>query len=146
MIDTKNLIQIAFVVRDIEKYLENYAALLGVEVPPVIELPPSSETGAQYDEAPMNASARLAYLDFNNISLEFIEPVAGSSIWQDFLDEKGEGVHHFAFETDNSGRAVIDLEKMGYPCVQKGSYEEGYYTYHRGLEKLLVDLEILDES
>lgn len=85
------MIQIAIVVNDLEKYLKRYAELLAVKVSPISILPPLSATGAQHNGEPMTVLARLAYLEFKNVTLELIEAFGGPSIWQDFLDRKGEG-------------------------------------------------------
>lgn len=63
----------------------------------------------------------LAYA--GDLQLELIQPVAGSSIYSEFLATHGPGLHHGCWETedlDATLRAAADLE-----VVQSGSMADG---------------------
>jgi methylmalonyl-CoA/ethylmalonyl-CoA epimerase len=78
------------------------------------------------------------------VSLELIEPVGGPSTWQEFLDEKGEGVHHIAFRIKGTEQVVAYLEGKGIDVVQQGYYTGGMYTYVDSTSPLSVVLELLE--
>jgi len=42
-----------------------------------------------------------------------IEPAQGSSIWQDFLDQHGEGIHHIKFAMQNEVPILDHLAQNG---------------------------------
>lgn len=44
---------------------------------------------------------------------ELIQPLAGKSIWSDFIETKGEGIHHMAFTVLNWDEMVSKLEGEG---------------------------------
>ena len=90
--------------------------------------------------------AKLAFFQLGQVSIELIEPFNGPSTWQEFLDEKGEGVHHIAFEVDDAQASVAELEGMDMTMVQKGDYEGGSYTYVDAQKSLGLVLELLQND
>ena len=78
-------------------------------------------------------------------TLELIEPIGGPSTWQEFLDEKGEGVHHIAFMVQGTDDVVTFLEGKGIPVVQQGVYTGGMYTYVDSKPALGIILELLED-
>ena len=58
---------------------------------------------------------------------EIVEPLEGRTIYNDFLDEHGEGIHHVAFagrEEGGSempyGEQIAEFVKRGFPVIQSG--------------------------
>ena len=149
MIPKKNLLgtnvitQIAIVVKDIEKTSEVYAELFGVKKPKWSLTAPREKTNAEYKGKPTDARAKLAFFRFKNITLELIEPVDGPSTWKEFLDAKGEGVHHIAFKVKNTGEKVEALKELGMELSQKGNFTGGNYAYIDSMNSLKVILELL---
>jgi catechol 2,3-dioxygenase-like lactoylglutathione lyase family enzyme len=136
--------QIGIVVRDVERSSKAYAELLGVGVPEweITDLVEKSHT--QYRGKPSKARAKLAFFQLGNIVIELIEPVGGPSTWQEFLDTKGEGVHHIAFEIKGMDKQIASLKGSGIPLIQRGDYTGGRYAYLDGVPKLGVILELLE--
>jgi len=66
------------------------------------------------------------------------------STWREFLDTKGEGVHHIAFEIKGMEDKTALLGKKGMTLLQKGDYEGGRYAYIDGAAKLGLILELLE--
>jgi len=139
----RTVCQIGLVVRDVEKSARAYADLLGVDVPGWIITGPQRETNSRYHDKPTDARAKLAFFQMDNISIELIEPVDGPSTWQEFLDTKGEGVHHIAFHVEDMDGHVAMLGDKGMPLAQRGDFTGGGYTYIDSGKKLGVILELL---
>jgi catechol 2,3-dioxygenase-like lactoylglutathione lyase family enzyme len=142
-LENHNLFQVALVVRDIEKSTRAYADLFGVEAPAWSLTDGLEQTHAEYHGLPTEARAKLAFFDLGGVSLELIEPVGGPSVWQEFLDTKGEGVQHIAFTVKNMDAQVKRLEEQGMPLVQRGDYSGGCYSYIDSVGQLAVMLELL---
>ena len=66
-----------------------------------------------YRGKPMDASFKIAAVNLGGVELEFIQPVAGDSPHQDFLNKKGEGIQHLAFATDDLEKDIENLTKNG---------------------------------
>jgi catechol 2,3-dioxygenase-like lactoylglutathione lyase family enzyme len=45
--------------------------------------------------------------------LELLQPAGGKSVWSDFLETNGEGIHHLCFDVSNWDEVVAQLKKQG---------------------------------
>ena len=138
--------QIGLVVRDIEKSAKAYADLFGVDVPDWSLTDPEEKAHTRYRGKSTEGRAKLAFFQVGEVSLELIEPVGGPSTWQEFLETKGEGVHHMAFQIKGMDEQVAILEKKGMPLVQRGDYTGGCYGYIDSSSQLGVILELLENT
>jgi methylmalonyl-CoA/ethylmalonyl-CoA epimerase len=134
---------IAFVVQDIEHAARKFADALGVEEPAIVTTEALEQTEVCYLGNRTEASARLAFVQLENIVIELIEPVAGRSAWGDFLDGQGSGVHHITLRVDELDGHISDLEGKGGKRLQVGSFRGGEYAYMDMTEQLQVVLELL---
>ena len=138
ILGTNTLCQVAFVVKDIDATKEKYAKFFGCEVPPNILADKKPETIVNGKPAP-DAACLLAFFEVGNgVTIELIQPNGVSSVWQDVLDEKGEGFHHIAFNggLDLAGKLAA-CEENGYKCVQT----DGGYAYVDALADLKTLIE-----
>lgn len=144
VLGSDRITQIGVVVKDIEKSSRAYAELLGVDVPKWELTDPVEKSHTEYHGKPSKAQAKLAFFQVGNTVIELIEPVGGPSTWQEFLDTKGEGVHHIAFEVKGMEKRIAGLKAIGIPLIQRGDYTGGCYSYLDGGPKLGVILELLE--
>lgn len=114
--DFSRLMQIGIVVRDAEITTERWKKILGWE--PYRFGSVLKVTDKSYLGKPEDFKFKSAFYKFPNIDIEQIQPLHGKSCWQDFLDERGEGIHHILFEVDDS-RVLNELENQGITSIQK---------------------------
>jgi len=136
--------QVGLIVRDIERSAEAYSRVFGIPKPPVIITDEAKIAETMYRGEPTEARAKLAFFQMGQVSIELIEPIGGPSTWQEFLDAKGEGVHHIAFIIQGTDKVVAYLEGEGINVVQQGKYTGGMYTYVDSEPALGVVLELLE--
>jgi len=139
----KRISQIGIVVKDIEKASAAWADLLGVEKPNIIETEDWEKTRMSFRGKPSKARAKLAFFNFENITLELIEPVGGPSTWQDFAEKTGGGIHHLGFNVEDLEGTLNQLEEKGIEVEQKGEYKGGCYIYVNSTCKLGGIIELL---
>ena len=143
----KKIVQIGIVVRDVEKYAKSYAEFFGVEVPGIIISETEETAKTSYHGRPTKARVKQAFFNFDNISLELLEPVGGPSTWKDFLDSNGEGVHHIAFEIKGMDDQIARMQGRGINLIQQGRWTNGSggrYAYFDSNDNLAVILELLE--
>ena len=140
------MVQVAIVVRDVEKKAKAYAKFFGVEVPEWQMTGSFEESNTQFMGNDTQARAKLAFFNLENIQIELIEPVDRPSTWGAFLDEKGEGIHHIAFHVPNMEDEILRLEGMGLALEQTGDFTGGSYAYLNGQEKLGAIIELLADD
>lgn len=140
--------QVGFIVKDIEKAKADFAKLFGCEVPPAnpCGITEHSKTVYKGAEAPA-ANSKLAFFDLvPGVQLELIEPNEEMSTWREYLNEKGEGIHHIAFNVTDMDSVIKECEAEGMKLVQHGNYDDnsGRYAYLDGGEKYKCVIELLE--
>jgi catechol 2,3-dioxygenase-like lactoylglutathione lyase family enzyme len=125
--------QIAIVVEDLEQVAENYWNILGIgpwaiyawEYPPVYD--------RTYHGRTVWAREKIALAQVGKVQLELVQPVEGPSIYADWLNERGEGLHHMNFLVDDVDQAVSVLTDQGFESLQGGKFgpreQKGAYNY-----------------
>lgn len=119
----RNVIQIGMVVEDLDKTLQTFESLLGIGPFRITDYPPAGEPDCQREYRGANAdfTARFSFFHFGNIELAIIQPLKGESIWRDFLQTHGPGIHHLKFSVDHLSPADEYLRGQGFACVQQGA-------------------------
>ena len=146
LLGTKNVSQIGFIVRDIKKSSEKFAKLLGVDLHGLISTDTIDRTDWEYMGKPMDVKAKIMIFNAGPIDIELIEPVKGSSTWQDFLDQNGEGIHHIAFEVKDIKDKIARIENIGGQLIQKGELSDGRYAYMDTCKDYKVIIELLEHE
>lgn len=147
LLGTKVVTQIGFIVRDMDKTKKKFAEFLGVEEPDAFWSEGIEKTQSEFNGKPCPARARLAFFKVGDtLDIELIQPDEQPSVWRNFLDENGEGVHHIAFQVKGMKEKVALLEKAGMPLIQKGEYTGGRYAYMNSTGDLKVLLELLEND
>jgi methylmalonyl-CoA/ethylmalonyl-CoA epimerase len=152
ILGTKVMVQVGFIVRDIEATKSKFAQFLNVPVPPTIiateGIKKSEITQTFYGgKLDPEIDAKLAFFEVGGeMAIELIEPNEKDSIWRDHLKEKGEGIHHIAFVVDNIDERVKKCEAFGMTMVQKGNFSagDGRYAYMDAAESLKTCVELLE--
>jgi hypothetical protein len=113
-LDFKGFIQIAIVVKDIEKSAKAWAELFNIPVPE-IQVQEKAPIGLLNNGKPADFKRKKAVINAGTWVIELFQPTGGESTFQEFLDKHGEGVHYLGFNTGNKRDAVInELEAKGY--------------------------------
>lgn len=144
IVSSKRFCQVGLVVRDCEKSARSWAGILGVAPPAVMITDDANVSHIEYRGSTTPARAKLAFFELGALQLELIEPVDGPSTWRDFLEAKGEGVHHLAFAVDGMDRVIDNLGQSGGTLEQRGDYTGGRYGYVDMNPTLGLVLELLE--
>jgi methylmalonyl-CoA/ethylmalonyl-CoA epimerase len=111
--------QIGIAVRDVDAAVPRYRALLGHDDWLVVENGPHNMHDLQYRGEQADFSMRLA-LAGSNPQIELIQPLLGPSPVADWLDRRGEGLHHLGVRVASVDAAIERMAEQGYACVQQG--------------------------
>ncbi len=152
ILGTKVMVQVGFIVRDIEATKSKFAEFFGVPVPPTIIATEGIEKfdvtqtvyGGKFEP---EIDAKLAFFEVGGeMAIELIQPNEKDSIWKKHLDEKGEGIQHIAFVVDNIDERIKTCEAFGMTMVQKGNFSagDGRYAYMDGADALKTCVELLE--
>lgn len=138
------VIQIGLIVRDVEQTAAHYARIFGLPMPEFITSGTYAETQATYKGKPTDARVKLVCFQMGAVQYEILQPLGEPSAWKDFLDQRGEGIHHIAFPVSPSDIPAASFAEHGYPIIQQGNFTGGMYTYVDTERDLGVALELLE--
>lgn len=132
VLGTNIVAQVGLIVKDVEESKKKWAKFLGVDVPATQPIGDYAVTGTEFNGKPApNAYCWMAFFDVGpGMQLELIQPNDEPSTWRNYLEEKGEGIHHIAFQVKDSKTAVANAEAAGLKRVQRGVYGDGSGEYN----------------
>lgn len=116
----KSIDQLAVVVRDLDSAMKSYTEGFGIGPWSVFTFSSDWVRDMTFrgKEQPYSMKVGIAYV--GDTMYELIEPVQGPNLYEEFLDEHGEGLHHVGYLVDDLDAAIEEMEGKGYPVVQSG--------------------------
>jgi hypothetical protein len=144
-IDFNGFIQVAIIVKDIEKAAKAWAELFDVPVPEIRIDEKQPRSNITYRGKESNYGLKLAAIDARDrgFVIELHEAGEGDSTYKEFLDKHGQGVHHLGFQVGEKRDAIIkELEDKGYEMRTIGYYPGSSWTIVDSEEILGVNLNI----
>ncbi len=127
---------IGIVVKDIDKTIELLTSMWGLGPWVIVEDSPRKEDimiGEPY-------RLKVAFAKLGPLVLELFQPLEGRSIWSEFIEVKGEGIHHIGFEVSDWDEMILKLQEQGCRMVAGAVYEGkrwGYFETEPG--RIIVD-------
>ncbi len=132
--------QIAIVVRDIDDALEKYTRFLGWGPWSVYEHKPPSLHDTFLHGEPTSYTMIGAETHVGPIVVELLQPAEGPSIYKEWLDDHGEGLHHIAVmrptikESEETRR---HFEQLGAAVLMEGRLGKTIHFFYLDTEPLL---------
>jgi methylmalonyl-CoA/ethylmalonyl-CoA epimerase len=60
---------------------------------------------------------RTSFFNINGVKIELLEASAADSPIAKFIDKRGEGIHHLAFEVNDIKQAIADYKEQGFEPI-----------------------------
>ncbi len=118
----KGAVQIGIVVRDLERSKKALTSIFGLGPFHTIEWPNRPDSKYWFHGQEESIKIRQAFVQAGSLELELIQPLEGTrNAYREFLDSKGEGIHHVLFETEDMDEAVNDFARKGVKVLQTGT-------------------------
>ncbi len=95
----KKIDHIAIAVADLDAEIERYKNLLGFEF-----------LGTEVVE---EQKVKVAFFNVGGVYIELTSPIADDSPISKFIEKKGAGIHHVAYEVDSIVAAIAELKSKG---------------------------------
>ena len=132
--------QIAIVVRDIDQALERYHRALGWGPWNIYEHKPPALHDTYLHGQPTEFTMLGAETHVGDLVVELLQPVDGPSIYKEWLEEHGEGLHHIAVmrpTPDESQATKQRFDEMDASVLMEGRIGESIHFYYLDTEPLL---------
>lgn len=116
-------IEIAIVTRDVTRTIAGLWRL-GIGPWRIYTFGPENTTNQTYRGEASAFVMRVCFAEVGGMIWEIIEPVSGRTIFAEFLDRHGEGIHHIAFDCNNIPfvERLAEFAKRGLTLAQGGSW------------------------
>lgn len=101
----EKLEHIGIAVKNIDQANKLFSALLGCEHYKIEEV--ESE------------GVRTSFFDISGLKIELLQATREDSPIARFIEKKGEGIHHLAFQVSNLKKSIEDYESKGFETVNK---------------------------
>ncbi len=118
---------VGVVVRDLDKAVEYYQSLGIFTFLPEVMLDSSTLIDYKvYGKTPATVQkARIKFAQFGPYVIELLSPIEGETIYKEFLNSSGEGIHHLGFRVDDFDGEVAKLREQGIPILMTGRRPNG---------------------
>lgn len=120
-----SLTHIGIVVKDVVKTSKLLSSLLGIGPWKIDETAPKKEeliVGEPF-------RLKLAFGNLRETELELLQPLEGDSVWSQFIETNGEGVHHLCFTVPNWDEMVSKFRAEGGKMIVGGIYKGKRWCY-----------------
>ena len=124
-----DLIQVAHVVRDLDKAMAYYWNELGIGPWDVYTFGPPALRESMVRGKPSDHTYLLAVTWVRGVQLELMQPLTGRSIYDEHLEKKGEGLHHIKFYYPDCQAALERFRRKGIQVIQSGKFDEDEFYY-----------------
>lgn len=125
--------QIAFVVEDLDRTVENYHRSFGIGPWHFYTYGKPLVRKMSYRGQPADYEMRVALSYFGPMRVELIQPTRGPTIYEEFIEKHGYGVQHFGLLVDDMDSALATARNAGYQMIMDGSGfgrdGDGHYAY-----------------
>jgi len=125
--------QIALIVKDIDKTVEHYWNFFGIGPWHFYTYGKPLVKKMSYKGKDVDYRMRVALSWIGPLRIELIQPVEGDTVYKDFVEEHGYGIHHFGLLVENMRDAIAKAETAGLSMTQDGSGfgadNDGHYAY-----------------
>jgi hypothetical protein len=124
-----HIMQVAYVVRDLDASVKRHWDVFGIGPWDIYLFNASKVRDYVYRGKPATHEALIAVTWHEGIQLEVIQPVSGRCIYDEFLETKGEGLHHIKLYYADTAKAAADYTRRGYPVTQSGWFDDDVHYY-----------------
>lgn len=112
--------QVSVVVRDLRRSMEEYRVRLGLEPWAIFTFDSTQLHDLTFRGKPAEYSMRVAFAQYGAVQFELIQPLKGPTLYHEFLERNGEGIHHFGIRVPNLDQAIAEARAAGFEVVQSG--------------------------
>ena len=142
----RRIYQIAFLVYDVEKSMQKWVDLLKIGPWLVVEMNEKNcknviENGSPSTE-PFKFYSACAMV--GEIQIELIQPVFGVSVYEEFMEKHGEGLHHIKeyIPDDQLDETIKNYGEKNLNIIRQGHFVEDIHIYLNTMNELGFQLEL----
>ncbi|MBP1724572.1 MAG: lactoylglutathione lyase and related lyase [Deltaproteobacteria bacterium] len=131
--------QVGIVVRDMDRAIKNYEEIFGISFPKVVV---PDYFNRVYRGKPENFRMKIGLAMMGKLQIELIQPLEGKTIYAEFLEKWGQGIHHLGFDVKDLDERVAAFRGLGIGVLMSGERVGGKFAYMdtEGIVGIIVEL------
>lgn len=135
------IIQVGILVKDVEETARKLQKLMGIGPFKIME--------PDYRDLTFHGKVgkfkiRLGLAQAGSIQIELMQPLYGETIYNEFAERKGYGLHHLGIRTVDMERSMKEMKARGFHVIQSGNREGVKWAYLSTEEQTGVVFELLE--
>ncbi|MCX6089940.1 MAG: VOC family protein [Atribacterota bacterium] len=124
-----DIIQVAHVVKDLDAAMKYFWEVFKIGPWEIYTFAPPDVRDSMVRGKPSNHTYRLACAWVGNVQIELMQPLTGRSVYDEFLEKNGEGLHHIKLYYKDCQKALEEFKKNGVEVIQSGKFDEDEFYY-----------------
>jgi methylmalonyl-CoA/ethylmalonyl-CoA epimerase len=112
--------QVAFVVRDLQTAMQTFVEQFAIGPWSVYAMEPPQVQDMTYRGRRQDFRMRVAFAMCGPTQIELVQSVQGPNVYEEFLEQCGEGVQHLGIHVEDMDAATRQMQALGYEVIQSG--------------------------
>jgi len=143
-----NIAQVCVIVPDLDRAVENYWKVFGIGPWTFYTYgKPLVKRMTRHGE-PCEYKMRVALANVGTMRIELIEPLEGDTVYNEFVEKHGYGVHHVGVLIESMGDALARANEAGLKMTQDGAGfgpdDDGHYAYLATEDLIGTTIELIE--
>jgi catechol 2,3-dioxygenase-like lactoylglutathione lyase family enzyme len=147
MIPIGRIAQVAFVVRDLDAKMRAFHQDLGIGPWAIYAFEPPRVKDMTYRGQRQDFRMRVGFAMCGDTQIELVQSVAGPNLYEEFLEQCGEGVQHLGVHVPDMDAATQQMQALGYDLIQSGRgygvQGDGAFAYFATADRLGTLIELI---
>ena len=139
----KEIIQVGILVKDVAEAAKKLEKLIGIGPFEILE---PEYRDLTYRGKTGKFKIRIALAKAGPIQIELMQPLYGETIYDEFAQRKGYGLHHLGIKTDNMEQSVKEMQEKGFRVIQSGNRPGVKWGYLSTEDQTDVIFELLEKK
>jgi len=139
----KEIVQVGILVKDVAEAAKKLEKLIGIGPFEILE---PEYRDLTYRHKTGKFKIRIALAKAGPIQIELMQPLHGETIYDEFAQRKGHGLHHLGIKTDNIEQSVKEMQEKGFQVIQSGNRPGVKWSYLSTEDQTDVIFELLEKK
>ena len=139
----KEIIQVGILVKDVSEAAKRLEKLIGIGPFEILE---PDYRDLTYRGKSGKFKMRIALARAGPIQIELMQPLYGETIYDEFAQRRGYGLHHLGIKTDNMEQSVKEMQEKGFRVIQSGNRPGVKWAYLSTEDQTDVIFELLEKK
>jgi hypothetical protein len=140
--------QVAFVVRSLEDKMRVFWEDFGIGPWSIYAFEPPRVKDMTFRGRRQDFAMRVAFGMCGDLQIELVQSVRGPNLYEEFLEQCGEGVQHLGIWVPDMTAATRQMQALGYEVVQSGRgygvRGDGAFAYFATADRLSTLIELIE--